>query len=103
MIIALLHSETSLLPTRGHGLGQNLRLQQIKELATAGSEIVRLTVNDQEAADALPRIIFESNIPLVADIHYDHKMALAALAAGVPPEVMAAAGSVRIIVHYQRL
>jgi (E)-4-hydroxy-3-methylbut-2-enyl-diphosphate synthase len=58
-------------------------LQQIKELATAGSEIVRLTVNDQEAAEALPRIVFESNIPLVADIHYDHKMALAALNSGI--------------------
>jgi (E)-4-hydroxy-3-methylbut-2-enyl-diphosphate synthase len=58
-------------------------LQQIKELATAGSEIVRLTVNDEAAAEALPRIIFESNTPLVADIHYDHKLALAALNAGI--------------------
>ena len=58
-------------------------LQQIKELATAGAEFVRVTVNDQEAADALPQLIYECNVPLVADIHYDHKLALAALNAGI--------------------
>ncbi len=58
-------------------------IQQIKELATAGSEYVRVTVNDQAAADALPRIISASNTPLVADIHYDHNMALLALNVGI--------------------
>ncbi len=58
-------------------------IQQIKELATAGADFVRITVNDQEAAEALPRILYESNTPLVADIHYDHKMALVALQCGV--------------------
>ncbi len=58
-------------------------LAQIRELATAGAELVRVTVNDQAAADALPRLIAESNVPLVADIHYDHKLALAALKAGI--------------------
>ena len=58
-------------------------IQQIKELATAGAEFVRITVNDQAAVDALPRILYESNTPLVADIHYDHRMALAALTAGI--------------------
>ncbi len=58
-------------------------LGQIRELVTAGAEIVRVTVNDAAAAEALPRIVAESNTPLVADIHYDHKMALAALEAGV--------------------
>ncbi|MCP4571596.1 MAG: flavodoxin-dependent (E)-4-hydroxy-3-methylbut-2-enyl-diphosphate synthase [bacterium] len=57
--------------------------QQIKELATAGAEFVRVTVNDQAAADTLPALIALGNVPLVADIHYDHKMARAALAAGV--------------------
>jgi (E)-4-hydroxy-3-methylbut-2-enyl-diphosphate synthase len=57
--------------------------QQIKELATAGAEFVRVTVNDQAAADTLPALIALGNVPLVADIHYDHRMALAALAAGV--------------------
>jgi (E)-4-hydroxy-3-methylbut-2-enyl-diphosphate synthase len=58
-------------------------LQQIRELATAGAEIVRVTVNDDSAAEALPRIVRESNVPLVADIHFQHTMALRALAAGI--------------------
>jgi len=58
-------------------------LQQIRELASAGAEIVRVTVNDQDAADALPTLIAEANVPLVADIHFNHKLALAALTAGI--------------------
>ena len=58
-------------------------LQQIRELATAGAEIVRVTVNDAAAAAALPAIVSESNVPLVADIHYQHTMALMALEAGI--------------------
>jgi (E)-4-hydroxy-3-methylbut-2-enyl-diphosphate synthase len=58
-------------------------LQQIRELATAGADVVRVTVNTQDAADAMPAIVSQAGVPLVADIHYDHKMALAALAAGV--------------------
>jgi len=57
--------------------------QQIKELATAGAELVRVTVNDDAAARTLPALVAMSNVPLVADIHYDHRMALAAIAAGV--------------------
>ncbi|MFH1842456.1 MAG: flavodoxin-dependent (E)-4-hydroxy-3-methylbut-2-enyl-diphosphate synthase [bacterium] len=62
---------------------QEATLQQIRELATAGAEIVRVTVNDDEAAAALPAIVAESNVPLVADIHYRHTLALAALDAGI--------------------
>ena len=58
-------------------------LAQIRELATAGAELVRVTVNDQAAAEALPVLVAESNVPLVADIHFDHKLALAALSAGI--------------------
>jgi len=58
-------------------------LGQIRELATAGAEIVRVTVNDEAAADALPRIVTESNTPLVADIHFNHKLALSSLDAGI--------------------
>jgi (E)-4-hydroxy-3-methylbut-2-enyl-diphosphate synthase len=58
-------------------------LQQIRELATAGADIVRVTVNTQDAADAMKAIVSQANMPLVADIHYDHKMALAALEAGI--------------------
>jgi len=58
-------------------------LEQIRELASAGAEYVRVTVNDQAAADAMPQLVREANLPLIADIHYDHTMALAALKAGV--------------------
>ena len=58
-------------------------LDQVRELATAGAEFVRVTVNDDAASAALPRIVTESNTPLVADIHFDHKLALAALEAGI--------------------
>lgn len=58
-------------------------LAQIKALATAGCEIVRVAVPDNWAADALPRLVELSPIPLVADIHFDYRLALAALHAGV--------------------
>ena len=58
-------------------------LRQIRELATAGADLVRVTVNDEAAAAALPSIVRQANVPLVADIHFDHRMALAALSAGV--------------------
>jgi (E)-4-hydroxy-3-methylbut-2-enyl-diphosphate synthase len=58
-------------------------LQQILELATAGAEIVRVTVNDAAAAESLPRLVRSSTVPLVADIHFQHDLALKAIAAGV--------------------
>ncbi len=58
-------------------------LQQILELATAGAEIVRVTVNDAAAAESLPRLVRSSTVPLVADIHFQHELALKAIAAGV--------------------
>lgn len=56
---------------------------QIAALAEAGCELVRLAVPDQEAAAALPEIVRRSPIPVAADIHFDHRLALAALRAGV--------------------
>src|SRR2546425_7611083 len=58
-------------------------LVQIYQLASEGCEIVRLAVPDQEAAQALAAIKPRSPIPLVADIHFDYRLALAALEAGV--------------------
>src|SRR5574340_721049 len=58
-------------------------LVQIYQLASEGCEIVRLAVPDQEAARALAEIKPRSPVPLVADIHYDYRLALAALEAGV--------------------
>jgi (E)-4-hydroxy-3-methylbut-2-enyl-diphosphate synthase len=57
-------------------------LRQIHELADAGCEIVRVAVPDKEAADALPEIIAGTPVPLIADIHFDYRWALAALNAG---------------------
>jgi (E)-4-hydroxy-3-methylbut-2-enyl-diphosphate synthase len=56
---------------------------QIHSLERAGCEIVRVTVNNEEAAKALPDILRQVSIPVVADIHFDHKMALAALATDI--------------------
>lgn len=56
---------------------------QIRELAAAGCEIVRVAVPDAAAAEALQAIRREVGVPLVADIHFDHRLALAALDAGV--------------------
>ncbi|HUR76785.1 MAG TPA: flavodoxin-dependent (E)-4-hydroxy-3-methylbut-2-enyl-diphosphate synthase [Acidimicrobiales bacterium] len=58
-------------------------LQQIYALASAGADIVRCTCNEIEAAEGLAQIVPRSPVPLVADIHHQYKMALAALDAGV--------------------
>jgi (E)-4-hydroxy-3-methylbut-2-enyl-diphosphate synthase len=57
--------------------------QQIAALAEAGCELVRVAVPDTAAAAALPELVRRSPIPLAADIHFDHRLALAALQAGV--------------------
>jgi (E)-4-hydroxy-3-methylbut-2-enyl-diphosphate synthase len=58
-------------------------LAQVRALAGAGADVVRLAVPGAEAAAALPALVRASPVPLVADIHFDHRLALAALAAGV--------------------
>src|SRR5205823_12117807 len=58
-------------------------LAQIYELAAAGADIVRCTCNEPEAAEGLARIVPRSPVPIVADIHFQHRLALAALDAGV--------------------
>ncbi|MDE6998990.1 MAG: flavodoxin-dependent (E)-4-hydroxy-3-methylbut-2-enyl-diphosphate synthase [Lachnospiraceae bacterium] len=55
---------------------------QIRRLAEAGCDIVRCTVPDMEAARAVAQIKREISIPLVADIHFDYKMAIAAIEHG---------------------
>src|SRR5256885_11413028 len=57
-------------------------LRQIHELKDAGCEVVRPAVPDREAAGALRGIVKGSPPPVVADIHYDHTLALLADAAG---------------------
>jgi (E)-4-hydroxy-3-methylbut-2-enyl-diphosphate synthase len=58
-------------------------LAQIYALAAAGADIVRCTCNEQEAAEGLAHIVPRAPVPIVADIHFRHEMALAALEAGV--------------------
>lgn len=58
-------------------------LAQIAALVAAGCEIVRVAVPDAEAAAALPALVRGCSVPLVADIHFDYRLALQALTAGV--------------------
>jgi (E)-4-hydroxy-3-methylbut-2-enyl-diphosphate synthase len=58
-------------------------LAQIYALAAAGCDIVRCTCNEVEAAEGLARIVPRSPVPIIADIHHQYRMALAALEAGV--------------------
>ena len=57
-------------------------LRQIKQLATAGCQIARLAVPNMEAARSFGEICKESPLPLVADIHFDYKLAIAAAEGG---------------------
>ncbi len=56
---------------------------QIRAAAEAGVDIVRVTVNDKEAAAAMPEIVRQAPVPIVADIHFNHVFALKAIEAGV--------------------
>ncbi len=58
-------------------------VKQIVEAAEAGCDIVRVTVNDKEAADAMKEIVRQSPIPVVADIHFNHVFALKSIEANV--------------------
>jgi len=58
-------------------------INQIKELEEADCEIIRVAVPDMEAAEAIKGIKKGISIPLIADIHFDYRLALAALKAGV--------------------
>jgi len=58
-------------------------VKQIKELEAVGCEIIRVAVPDRVAAGALNSILPRIKLPLVADIHFDCRLALAALEAGV--------------------
>ncbi|MDX1450319.1 MAG: flavodoxin-dependent (E)-4-hydroxy-3-methylbut-2-enyl-diphosphate synthase, partial [Acidimicrobiia bacterium] len=58
-------------------------LAQVYALAGAGADIVRITCNDVEAAQGLAEIVPRSPVPIIADIHYQYRLALAAIEAGV--------------------
>ena len=58
-------------------------LKQIRELYNAGCEIIRCTVPDLEAAEAIKEIVKQSPIPVVADIHFDYRLALKCVENGI--------------------
>src|ERR1043165_3761997 len=58
-------------------------VDQIRQAAEAGCDIVRVTVNDKEAADAIGDIVKLSPIPVVADIHFNHVFALKSIEGNV--------------------
>ncbi|HEX9776457.1 MAG TPA: flavodoxin-dependent (E)-4-hydroxy-3-methylbut-2-enyl-diphosphate synthase [Actinomycetota bacterium] len=60
----------------------NATLQQIAALAASGCDIVRVAVPDRDDVEALPAIAAKSTIPVIADIHFQWKYAIAALEAG---------------------
>jgi len=57
-------------------------LSQIRALATAGAALVRAAVPNTAAAEAMSTLVSESPVPLIADVHFDHRLAVAALRAG---------------------
>ncbi|MEF2781758.1 MAG: flavodoxin-dependent (E)-4-hydroxy-3-methylbut-2-enyl-diphosphate synthase [Clostridium sp.] len=58
-------------------------IAQIKKLEAVGCEMVRMAIMNQEDAKAITEIKKQTNIPLVADIHYDYRLAIAAVEAGI--------------------
>ncbi len=58
-------------------------VRQAKQLADAGCEIIRVAIPDKEAVRLIPAIKEAVSIPLVADIHFDHTLALESVAAGI--------------------
>ena len=57
-------------------------LKQIRMLATEGIEIIRVALPEKEAVESFKRICLESPLPVVADIHFDYRLALEAIEAG---------------------
>lgn len=70
----------SMLNTRTTDVEESLR--QLRALAAAGCQIARLAVPDREAAAGFAEIVKESPLPLVADIHFDYRLAILAAEAG---------------------
>ena len=58
-------------------------VNQVKELQECGCEIVRIAVPDRQAVDRLPAIKKNTSLPIIADIHFDYRLALASLHAGI--------------------
>ncbi|MBU1671176.1 MAG: flavodoxin-dependent (E)-4-hydroxy-3-methylbut-2-enyl-diphosphate synthase [Actinobacteria bacterium] len=59
-------------------------LAQIRELEAAGCDLVRVAVPDDRSADALPRIMEGTRLPVIADLHFDWRLAFYVMEQGVP-------------------
>ena len=59
-------------------------VRQIRDLRAAGCDIVRLAVPDTRAAEAIDKIKEQVDVPLVADIHFDYRLALMCAERGIP-------------------
>ena len=57
-------------------------IAQIRRMQEAGAELIRVTIPDQQSADNIPAFLRAMDVPFIADIHFNHKMALAAIAHG---------------------
>jgi len=68
--------------TKTHTEDVDATLAQIGELADLGCEIIRCAVPNRNAASALKRIVDASPLPVIADIHFDHRLALLSIEAG---------------------
>ncbi len=82
-------------------------LRQIRALATAGAALVRVAVPDAAAAAALGELVAASPVPLIADVHFDHRLAVAALERGaaavrINPGNIGASERVREVVEAAR-
>ena len=66
-------------------------LAQIRALAGAGADLVRVSVYDGECARAVRALVDGSPVPLVADIHFDHRLAIQAVENGIPTPVLSSA------------
>ena len=69
--------------TNTHTADREATLVQILALEQAGCQIVRFTVNTEEAAESIPYLREHTHIPLVADIHFDYRLALKAAEYGI--------------------
>ena len=87
---------------------ESLLLSQISELENAGCEIVRLAIPDIDAAGTLKKLRNKTNMPIVADIHFDYKLALAAIDSGadkirINPGNIGSIDRVRAVVNEARM
>ena len=80
-------------------------IRQIRRLERVGCEIVRVAVPDREAAGVLPEIVAAARIPVIADIHFDYRLALESIDAGVhairinPGNIGARSRVARVVAH----